>query len=366
MGQLVQIDASPFAWLEARGPAMTLHGAIDDATRTVLALHFRPTEDLHGSAIVFQQLFTQYGRPLAIYGDRINILVRNDAHWSLAEQLQGAQDPTHLGRGLHALGIGYLEAGSPEATGRVERLWRTLQDRLSSELRLRHIPTPEGANAFLPEFLEDLNPRFTRPPRDPAPAWRVAPRDRGSCNRSSVQAAPDRLNDTREIVMGMGYRRAFLRTLAGVLAMPRVTLAQESGRTYRLGWLSSAAPRTESYNVAFAQRLRELGFVEGRNLVIEFRNAEGRSERLPDLAADLGRQNCDLLIAPGGEPVLVAIKQASRDTPIVVVAGDYDPAAAGHAASLARPGGRITGVTVLQTELPAKRLELLKEVLPNL
>jgi len=165
--------------------------------------------------------------------------------------------------------------------------------------------------------------------------------------------------------MGMNYRRAFLRTLAGVLAMPRVTLSQESARTYRLGWLSSAAPRTESYNVAFAQRLRELGFVEGRNLVIEFRNAEGRSERLPDLAADLGRQNCDVLIAPGGEPVLAAIKQASRDTPIVVFAGDYDPAAAGHVASLARPGGRITGVSVLQTELPAKRLELLKEVLPN-
>jgi transposase len=177
MGQLVQIDASPFAWLEARGPAMTLHGAIDDATSTVLALHFRPTEDLHGYATVFQQMCTQYGRPLALYGDRINLLVRNDAHWSLAEQLRGAQDPTHLGRVLHDLGIGYLAAGSPEAKGRVERLWRTLQDRLSSELRLRHITTPERANAFLPEFLADLNPRFTRPPSDPAPAWRVAPRE---------------------------------------------------------------------------------------------------------------------------------------------------------------------------------------------
>jgi transposase len=150
MGQLVQIDASPFAWLAARGPAMTLHGAIDDATSTVLALHFRPTEDLHGYASIFQQMFTQYGRPLALYGDRINILVRNDAHWSLAEQLRGAQDPTHLGRVLHDLGIGYLEAGSPEAKGRVERLWRTLQDRLSSELRLRHITTPERANPFCP------------------------------------------------------------------------------------------------------------------------------------------------------------------------------------------------------------------------
>ena len=95
-------------------------------------------------------MFTQYGRPLALYGDRINILVRHDAHWSLAEQLRGAQDPTHLGRVLHDLGIGYLAAGSPEANGRVERLWRTLQDRLSRELRLRHITTPEGPMPFCP------------------------------------------------------------------------------------------------------------------------------------------------------------------------------------------------------------------------
>src|SRR5713101_1006678 len=176
-GQLVQVDGSPFAWLEGRGPTMTLLGAIDDATSTVLALHFRPTEDLHGYAVVFQQLFTQYGLPLSVYGDRINILVRNDAHWSLAEQLQGAQTPTHLGRVLADLGIGYLAAGSPEAKGRIERLWRTLQDRLTSELRLRHLSTPAGANAFLPEFLADLNPRFTRDPATAAPAWRPAPRD---------------------------------------------------------------------------------------------------------------------------------------------------------------------------------------------
>jgi transposase len=119
MGQMVQVDGSPFAWLEGRGPEMTLHGAIDDATSTVLALHFRPAEDLHGYAVVFQQLFTQYGLPLAVYGDRINILVRTDAHWSLAEQLRGAQDPTHLGRVLADLGIGYLAAGSPEAKGRI-------------------------------------------------------------------------------------------------------------------------------------------------------------------------------------------------------------------------------------------------------
>ncbi len=153
--------------------------------------------------------------------------------------------------------------------------------------------------------------------------------------------------------------------LGGLLALPRFALAQQSGRTYRIGILDSTGRRTEPYYVAFDQRLRELGFAEGRNLVIEFRTTEGRMERLPELAADLERQHCDVFLAPGTEATLVAIKQASRDTPIVVVAVDYDPEATGHIASLARPGGRITGMTHIQSELPAKRVELLKELLPS-
>ena len=153
--------------------------------------------------------------------------------------------------------------------------------------------------------------------------------------------------------------------LGGVLALPRFALAQQAERTYRVGWLSNSAPRTEPYDIAFVQRLRELGFAEGRNLAIEFRTAEGRIEKLPELAAELARQNCDVLLAPGSEANLSAIKQASRDTPIVMVAIDYDPVATGHIASLARPGGRITGVSQQQLELPTKRLELLKELLPK-
>jgi transposase len=177
MGALVQVDASPFDWLQGRGPAMSLHGAIDDATGTVLALHFRPTEDLHGYATVLAAVATQYGLPLALYGDRLNVFLRNDAHWTLEEELRGAQDPTHFGRMLHALGIGFIPAGSPQAKGRVERLWQTLQDRLVSELRLRRILTPEGANAFLPAFRADYNRRFARPPAQPQPAWRRPPRE---------------------------------------------------------------------------------------------------------------------------------------------------------------------------------------------
>jgi len=170
MGALVQLDASPFAWLEDRGPTLALHGAIDDATGTGLALYFRPTEDLHGYATLLQQLCTTYGLPLALYGDHLGVFVRNDPHWTLEEELRGTQDPTHFGRILQEVGIGYIAAHSPQAKGRIERFWQTLQDRLVSELRLRGICTPEAANAFLPAFLADLNPRFARAPADAAAA----------------------------------------------------------------------------------------------------------------------------------------------------------------------------------------------------
>lgn len=176
-GALVQIDGSPFRWFGESGPALMLLGAIDDATSEILALHFRPTEDVHGYATLFRELFTHHGLPLAIYGDRLNLLVRNDRHWSLEEELAGRQGPTHLGRMLHDLGIGYVAAHSPQAKGRIERLWATLQDRLVSELRLRGITTVEAAHAFLPEFIADFNRRFARPPAAAHAVWRRPPRD---------------------------------------------------------------------------------------------------------------------------------------------------------------------------------------------
>jgi hypothetical protein len=176
MGALVQLDGSPHAWLEDRGPAMTLHGAIDDATGAILALHFRPTEDLHGYATVLHQVGTTYGLPLALYGDRFGVFVRNDGHWTLAEELQGHQHPTHFGQILRDLAIGFLVARSPQAKGRIERLWGTLQDRLVVELRLRGITTREAANAGLPDFLADYNRRFAHAPAEPTAAWRPRPR----------------------------------------------------------------------------------------------------------------------------------------------------------------------------------------------
>lgn len=166
-------------------------------------------------------------------------------------------------------------------------------------------------------------------------------------------------------------RREWLGSAAALAggAWPAAAPAQQAGRSYRLGWLTSNPragwARTDPYYVAFVERLSELGFVEGRNLAFEVRVIEGMNERLPALAAELGSLNCDVLLSTGNEARLVALKQATRDTPIVVLAFDFDPFATGHIASLARPGGRITGITHIQSELPAKRVELLKELLPN-
>ena len=191
MGQLAQLDASPFTWFEERGPTATLHGLIDDATSTPLALWFRPTEDLHGYTTVLEQTCRQYGVPVTLYGDRLNLFRRNDRYWTLEEELRGQQDPTHFGRMLQDLGIGFIAAQSPQAKGRIERLWGTLQDRLVSELRLRALHTLEQANTFLPEFLPAFIQRFARAAAAPTPAWRPAPRDLErilSCRYSRVVA----------------------------------------------------------------------------------------------------------------------------------------------------------------------------------
>ena len=176
-GALVLVDGSEFAWLGSDPPVLTLVGAIDDATGAILALHFRPHEDLHGYTELLRRLALTHGLPCTLYGDRLAVFVRNDAHWTLEEELAGAQDPTQFGQMLAELAIGYIAAQSPQAKGRIERLWGTLQDRLVQELRLRGITTVAVAEAFLPEFIADYNRRFAKSPREVSPVWRRAPRD---------------------------------------------------------------------------------------------------------------------------------------------------------------------------------------------
>ena len=162
-------------------------------------------------------------------------------------------------------------------------------------------------------------------------------------------------------------RRAFLCGLTlGTLSSPLVAEGQQAGKVWRIGHLT-LNPRPEpGFNPifdAFVQRLRELGYVEGRNISIEWRSSEGRVDRLPDLAAELVRLNVDVIVVPSTQPALAA-KQATATIPIVMGAAS-DVVETGLVRSLARPGGNITGLTVSGGELSRKRLALLKEAIPK-
>jgi putative ABC transport system substrate-binding protein len=162
-------------------------------------------------------------------------------------------------------------------------------------------------------------------------------------------------------------RRAFLGALAGgLLAAPLAAYAQQPAKVARIGYLvtgSPESPETRTVLAAFRQGLREHGYVEGQNIVIEYRAAEGKLERLPDLAAELAGLKVDLIIA-GNTPGARAARQATTTIPIVApVMGD--PIGDGLVASLSRPGGNITGLTFLGPELVPKRLQVLKEALPK-
>jgi len=175
-GMMALTDASRHDWLEGRGPALTLVGFQDDATRQILAAHFQlEAENTLGYLRALDAMIATHGVPLSLYRDRHSIFQRNDPHWTLAEQLAGKQSPTQLGRALEELGI-VIPAYSPQAKGRIERAWRTLQDRLVSELRLARATTLDQANAVLARFCADYNLRFARPAADSARDFRSLPR----------------------------------------------------------------------------------------------------------------------------------------------------------------------------------------------
>jgi putative ABC transport system substrate-binding protein len=159
-------------------------------------------------------------------------------------------------------------------------------------------------------------------------------------------------------------RRFLLTSLAGALAAPRSARAQPPTKVPRVGFLG-AVPRSSPGLRAFEERLSELGYVDGRNIAIEFRTGAGNLDLLPGLAAELVRLDIDLLIAGGSEATARAARRVAGTRPIVIVAIDYDPIALGYIASLARPGGNITGVFLQQIELTRKRVELLREALPK-
>jgi putative ABC transport system substrate-binding protein len=166
-------------------------------------------------------------------------------------------------------------------------------------------------------------------------------------------------------------RRAFLATLTGgLLAAPFAAGAQQTGKMARVGILAPTAPVPITPQPGFgitadlSRRLYELGWVEGKNLLVEPRFAEGSPDRLPGLAADLVRANVDVIVAIS-PPAIRAAKDATRVIPVVMAFSGIDPIKAGFVASLARPGGNVTGLSILATDVTVKRLQVLKEALPR-
>jgi len=161
-------------------------------------------------------------------------------------------------------------------------------------------------------------------------------------------------------------RRAFVTGLGAVLAAPLAAEAQQAGKVYRIGYLLTATREQQAQLArAFEEGLRDLGYVPGRNVVIEYRFADGKLEQLPQLAQDLVRLKVDVIVT-GSNPHVIAAKQATTTIPIVMVSA-VDPVGDGLVGSLARPGGNITGLTSdVGAELGGKRLELLKEFVPRL
>ena len=159
-------------------------------------------------------------------------------------------------------------------------------------------------------------------------------------------------------------RREFITLLGGAAAVwPLVARAQQATKLPTIGYLGSATLATESQRMAaFVQRLRELGWVEGRTVVIDYRWAEGRTERYAEIAAEFVRLKVDVIVTVGG--AVAAAKQATATIPIVF-AGAGDPVGSGMVASLAQPGGNVTGLSVQSTDLAGKRLEILREIFPD-
>ena len=175
-GAMLQLDGSPHDWLEGRGPRMCLVGAIDDATSKVVGALFRSFEDSQGYFLVFRGIVRKYGIPETIYRDRHGIFERDPKEEEeLWEQLAGKREPTQFGRLMKELGIEQIAANSPQAKGRIERLWGTFQDRLVSELRLVKASTLEEANHVLGRAIVEHNRRFCRKPGDPQPVYRKLP-----------------------------------------------------------------------------------------------------------------------------------------------------------------------------------------------
>ena len=169
-GMMLQVDGSAHDWLQGRGPGMCLIGAIDDATGKVMGAFFTQAESSWGYFKLFSDIFNQHGLPHSIYTDCHSVFW-TDREPTIDEQLINQRPTTEVGRGLEELGVTLILAHSPQAKGRIERLWNTFQDRLVSELRLAKAKTVQQATVVLDRYLPVHNRKFAKPAKA-QPAWR--------------------------------------------------------------------------------------------------------------------------------------------------------------------------------------------------
>jgi transposase len=170
-GMMLQVDGSPHDWLEGRGPSLCLIGAIDDATAKVPRAFFEEAESSWAYFRLFAEIFKKHGLCQSVYSDRHSIFW-TDREPTIEEQLINQRPTTEVGRGLAELGVTLILAGSPQAKGRIERLWGTFQDRLVSELRRAQAKTQAQAQAVLERYLPEHDRKFSKPPANAVPAWR--------------------------------------------------------------------------------------------------------------------------------------------------------------------------------------------------
>lgn len=217
-GMLVQADGSHHDWLQGRGPRLVLLAVIDDATGKVPTARFELTEDTRGYFRLLRDLCGKVGVPHAFYSDKHAIFWPTHGE-TLAEQLAGRRSPTQFGRAMAELGVQMIPSHSPQARGRIERLWGTLQDRLVSELRLEGISTIDEANAFLPRFLGRFNKTFAVTPQLPGTVYRPrlskAQLDRTLCFKHERVVANDNTVKVDDLVLQLlpnarraGYAKA--------------------------------------------------------------------------------------------------------------------------------------------------------------
>ena len=257
-GMLLQIDGSPHAWLEERGPRLVLIAAIDDATGTVPFALFREQEDAPGYFLLLHEIITRKGIPWSLYSDNHAVFrVNPKAPVSIEEQLVREEPLTQFGRALRELGIEAIFALSPQAKGRVERLFGTLQDRLVAELRLVGAKTAEEANQVLGRFLPRFNQRFGVPALQPESAYRARPAgldlDFILCSRYPRTVASDntvRFNGRTFQLLPGPHRISYARA--------KVDVCEQSDGTICICYQGRVLPATEAPLLATTLRtLRE-------------------------------------------------------------------------------------------------------------